>query len=222
MLVKICGITNIVDAKIALDAGADWIGLNLVGGPRRIDLPAACRILAALPDPACAVVLLSVTTSHLPTETVVKLRDMGVERLQLYGQVSPYVVGEAHHRGLETIFVQPVHDHDPLGELDDFLTRCGDRPPQYVLFDASVPGRQGGTGQQANWDVLADARTEGRFDRWPPVLLAGGLLPGNVNGALGIVSPIGVDVSSGVESIPGRKDRAKVQAFVEAVHSHRI
>jgi len=222
MIVKICGITDVDDARHALDCGADWIGLNLVSGPRKIELAAAVAIAGQLPNPSRAVVL---TASPFQgggrgkgqdDRTLTALHNAGITRLQLYGAVTNEVLGVLRERGFETILVQPVSDERSLAALDEFLAKCGGARPDYVLFDAAGGDRQGGTGRRANWSALAAAYAAGRYAGWPPVILAGGLTPGNVVQAVRTVHPAGVDVSSGVELAPGRKDHTKVRAFVSA------
>ena len=80
-----------------------------------------------------------------------------------------------------------------------------------------TPDRLGGTGLQLDWDLLAKERSAGRFDDWPPIILAGGLNPTNITEAIRLTNPAGVDVSSGVESTPGCKDHAKIEMFVRLV-----
>ncbi len=246
MLVKICGITNVDDARYALSAGADWIGLNFVAGPRRIELLAAERMLQQLDDPSRVVALVELDQDRMPESLIAALGAHGVHRLQVYGEQTLPVnrlatlnrlapvnrlalanrlavvnrLAGAFRRlaaeGFALITVQPVADDASLASLDALLTSCGEDRPGHVLFDASVPGALGGTGRRAAWDVIARARAEGRYEHWPAVLLAGGLNPGNVAEAVRCLSPAGVDVSSGVESAPGRKDPQKIEAFIAA------
>ena len=220
LLVKICGITSANDAATAIDAGADWIGLNFVSGPRKIDLARAREILSAISEPHRAVALIAVDQGGSTNVPIEELRDLGVRHIQPYGDVTPGVVASLRGEGLEVIYVQPVGAKEALHEFEGFLTRCDDCQPDYVLFDAASPGQPGGTGRQADWATLAVARRDGRFDRWPPALLAGGLTAENVADAIGQVRPAGVDVSTGTESSPGRKDPAKLQAFITAVRDH--
>jgi phosphoribosylanthranilate isomerase len=216
MIVKICGITTLEDARFALHAGADWIGLNLVSGPRRIELSTALAILAALPDASRAVALTRLQGVDDPTVNI--LADHAVRRLQPYGQVTPEAIAALQGRGLETILVHTVVDEPSFAGLDGFLAACTDARPNYVLFDAAAEGQHGGTGRRANWEATARARARGRYAHWPPVILAGGLTPDNVAEAIRLVAPVGVDVSSGVEATPGRKDPRKVEEFINTVH----
>ena len=216
MLVKICGITNVDDARYALKAGADWIGLNLVAGPRKIDLAAAEQIVTQLDDPSRAVALVQASNGRVADELLAKFRSMGLRRLQLYGDRIPEAVRFLANEGFESIVVQPVANEASLASLDGLLAACGNNRPDYVVFDAAAPGQLGGTGRQANWEVIAAARANGRYADWPPVLLAGGLTPGNVSEAIRKLAPAGVDVSSGVESALRQKNHVMIDAFVTA------
>jgi len=217
MIVKICGITNLDDARSALDAGADWIGLNLVAGPRRIELETAFAIFEALNDPSPAVALLRATHGQVSTETLHSLSDRGVRRVQLYGDADGKVIAPVRQAGFEVIAVVPVADDESIDQYSAVLDQSNAGRPAFVLIDAAVPGRLGGTGTLANWDAIARANRDGRLAAWPPILLAGGLTPQNVTDAVALVQPVGVDVSSGVEREPGKKDPAKVVAFITAV-----
>ena len=216
MIVKICGITNAQDALAALRAGADWIGLNLVAGPRRIEPTLAGDILSTLEDPKKAVALVRVERDTVADSLLVTLGKFGGVRLQLYGDVTPVAVASIAQAGFETIVVWHVADNASLGPLDSFLESCQDTPPDYILLDACVPGQLGGTGRRADWDAIAREMQKTSDSTRPPLLLAGGLTADNVAQAIARVSPVGVDVSSGVESSPGKKDSAKVKAFIAA------
>ena len=216
-IIKICGCTGKDDARFALQNGADWIGLNLVGGPRKIRLADALSILDGLDDPSCAVVLLSVEDETSFDHVVEKLKPNGVRRLQLYGNVTPRIIQRAGQQDFETLKVQAIADQDSVSIADEFLSDCGTAGPTFLLLDASSETQLGGTGRRANWAVIENAQQQRRLVDWPPQILAGGLNAENVAEALRRVRPAGVDVSSGVESSPGRKDPAKVSAFIEAV-----
>lgn len=245
MIAKICGITNSGDAKFALDAGADWIGLNLVAGPRKIDVPTAERILEQMQEPSRAVVLVQLVDGRLSGKVEGLLRPHGVKRIQMYGEVTPASVCELTSYGLECIWVQPVAADHALTDLDAAIRSCGDSPPQYVLLDSGRPQKPdhlgptvnrsvseptnlaaegaslGGTGRLVNWNAIARWKSAGRDAGWPPMILAGGLHAGNVGEAIAKLRPAGVDVSSGVESTFGRKDRRKLTEFLSAVRRAR-
>ena len=226
MLVKICGITDEADALAAVRAGADWIGLNLVGGPRRVGLPRATAILSALGESAdarpadssaaSAVVLVRIESS-LPDQTLAELRAAGAGRVQLYGEIKPGIVAALRSDGWSVVTVHHMTDADSLRGVAEFLSACPKgAEPDFVLLDAMAPGKLGGTGLAVDWEMLAREREAGRFDGWPPIILAGGLNPENVARAVEFVRPVGVDVSSGVESAPGKKDAARMREFVAA------
>ena len=216
MIVKVCGMTNGDDARRTIEAGADWIGLNLFSGPRQVDPAAMERIVSQMEDPSRAVVLVNVDGPGVSDSRLSLLRSLGVCRLQLYGKPTSETVQRLARAGFASVAVQPVAGESSLDDLESFLVSCVETRPDYVLLDASVAGRLGGTGRRADWDTIIRARKRGRFERWPPVLLAGGLSVDNVDEAVRVVLPAGVDVSSGVEAEPGRKDIAKVRAFLAA------
>lgn len=218
MIVKICGIIDEWNAGIASEAGADWIGINLVAGPRKVTLDSAGRILSSMANISQAVALVTVENHSIESRTLALLRQRNVEKLQLYGDVTAQSIETLTADGFKVIYVVPIDGRSSVDNFHTFLSSCRSRGPQYVLFDAAMPGRLGGTGRVADWDLIADAAgvdPEGG----PEVLLAGGLTPDNVAEAIHKVKPLGVDVCSGVEVRPGVKDRAKVEAFVSAVRS---
>ncbi len=223
MIIKVCGITCADDARMALDAGVDWLGLNLVAGPRRIELPVAEAIATSLDDAARVVALIGASADALPEETLDRLATAGVRSVQVYVRVAggseetSECLRQLAARGFETIAVQPIVDEASFAGMATVLATCGDRPPRYVLFDAAATGKLGGTGRTADWSLIAGAIRRGTLDGWPPILLAGGLNPSNVREAIRSVMPAGVDVCSGVESTPGRKDPEKLHALVAAV-----
>lgn len=209
MIVKICGITNTKDAENALLAGADWIGLNLVGGPRQLSLAKTEEMLQALGDANRCVALVSTQATDFAS-TVGRLRDWGLHRLQVY-----HHAGSRHEslRDCEMTVVQHVAMNHTPQELADQLDGI-DGDPAYVLLDAAAKNQLGGTGKSVDWDLLAEAMTLQSGEASYGVLLAGGLKPGNVAEAINKVQPTGVDVSSGVEATVGRKDPSKMADFV--------
>jgi len=214
--VKICGITTPDDAVAAADAGADAVGINLVGGPRRVDLDTAAAILAALPPFCTPVALVDVERDNLASDVLELLGRAWVACVQLYGAVTPGAVARMREDGLLPLLVHHVVPDRFPDELERALAAMHTCQPAAIVLDAFDPQRLGGTGQPLNWKELADMRAEGRFAAWPPVVLAGGLTPDNVADAVRTVQPWGVDVSSGVESSVGRKDPARMKAFVAA------
>lgn len=220
MLIKICGITNTNDANLALSTGADWIGLNLVDGPRKIDLPTAAMIIKSLSEPARAVVLYFVKEEQIDPDVLTEFTDSGVRRLQLYGRVNSQTICQCAQAGLDTIYVQPLENKYSFDMLKTFLDQCDETRPDYILFDAVSINQLGGTGRQVDWKVLEMSRNMGDFDHWPPVILAGGLNPDNVSDAVHLVQPAGIDVCSGVESSPGVKDQTKIKRLIEQARNN--
>ncbi len=218
MIVKICGITNSSDAHACLLAGADWIGLNLFSGPRKLQTPIALQILDQLDDPAAAVALISIEHDQVIEPTLVALRKKGLRRVQLYGSQAAQDLDRIRSLGLEV--VGTVHLR-PGKEQQDFSAICARPHGDYLLVDTAVSGKQGGTGVAGNWLGIGQALSLANSDALPPILLAGGLRPENVAEAIGAVGPAGVDVCSGVESSPGCKDHAAVVAFVKAAKRSR-
>ncbi len=215
MIVKICGITNEADARLALDAGADWIGLNLLAGPRMIALDQAKAIVGRLDAPDRAVVLLRVTPDGIWRDPLQSLAEAGVGAIQWYGPVDAEVLAEAKKLAVRSILVHHISDATGLGDLKQRLDEWGETRPDYLLFDVSDRARLGGTGRTLDWASLAASLAVARATL-PPIILAGGLTPDNVATAIAHLSPYAVDVSSGVESSPGAKDADKVRAFITA------
>ena len=216
MKIKICGITSARDALAAAEAGADYVGLNFVGGPRRIDAPRAESILVALPESATPVALIDVSRGGVSGTLQPILEQHGVRHLQMYGEVEPETIARLNGEGFRTWLVRHVRSDEFAADTRTFLDRCGSDRPAAVLLDAFDPAMQGGTGRTVDWTRIDEVRRAGRFDDWPPILLAGGLTPDNVARAVEAVRPWGVDVSSGVEESAGRKSPEKMKAFVLA------
>jgi phosphoribosylanthranilate isomerase len=205
--VKICGVTSIDDVCAAADAGADAIGLNFhPPSPRFIDPRAAGPLIRARPPFLTAV---GVFVEQSVRQMCALAYQLGLGSVQWVGREPP--AEDTYPFGLIAAFrVQQVTDLDAIRAYVDRMRTAG-HAPTAILIDAHVPGHYGGTGQTAPWDLLAG------FDPGVPLILAGGLTPNNVAEAIRIVRPYGVDVASGVEASPGRKDPAKVRRFVDAV-----
>jgi phosphoribosylanthranilate isomerase len=221
MRVKICGITCPEDARLATDAGADAIGLNLIGGPRQLGFAAAEAILQALPPLVTPVVLLRVEDGGLTTEAEQWLKSVRVTHLQLYGEVTPEALSTLAASGFISMPVMRVGSQEFLNSRPAWVGGEGAERARAVVLDAYDPAREGGTGQSFPWAWVAHARRAGWLADWPPIILAGGLRPENVAEAVRVVMPYGVDVSSGVEmdGKPGRKDPQKVSDFIAAARS---
>jgi phosphoribosylanthranilate isomerase len=204
--IKICGITNPVDAEAAANCGADALGFNFYPrSPRYVPEEKAAGIIGALP-PFVEPVGLFVNESF-DNMTSLARRLERVFTIQCHGdQMDPCPAGP-----MRFIPAFAVKDADSLARIALFLDRCRQesRLPAAVLVDAHVPGEYGGTGQKAPWNLLAD------FRPCVPLILAGGLTPDNVAEAVRVVAPYAVDVASGVEKSPGHKDVDKMRRFID-------
>lgn len=198
--VKICGFTRSEDVTAAVAGGVDALGFNLARGPRKITLEQAAALVALVP-PLVQSVLLFVDAEL--DEILAALAATRANVVQLHGDEPPELAAELRRR-VPVIKARRVRDRDSLRGLDDY-------PADALLLDSYVPGQAGGTGEQ--WDVGLVAQAGLR----KPVILAGGLSPANVEAALRKAPSYGVDCASGVESAPGIKDHRLMQALVHAV-----
>jgi phosphoribosylanthranilate isomerase len=194
--VKICGITNIEDALHAAGCGADALGFVFYDRSPRCLTPEAARgIIAELPPFVNAVGLF---VNEAP-ERIRQIADFcGLDVLQLHGDEVPADCDFAPRRVVKALRVKKA------ASLDGHAAYA----VSALLLDAWVAGTYGGTGERFNWELAAAVA------RQRPVILAGGLRAENVAAAVRTVRPYGVDVSSGVEAAPGKKDPAKVEAFI--------
>ena len=203
--IKICGVTSPDDARAAASLGADAIGLNFhPPSPRFITPETAASILAASPPFVEAV---GVFVNRPFTEIVETVRPWpSLRSVQWHGAGHE----PASACPLPLIAAFGVRGPESLEEIARYLDRCraGGRLPAAVLVDAFAPDQHGGTGQKAPWELLAS------FRPGVPLILAGGLTADNVAEAVRIVRPYAVDVASGVESAPGRKDPEKMRRFI--------
>jgi phosphoribosylanthranilate isomerase len=199
--VKICGLTRPEDVALACELGAAWVGFNFAAeSPRRVD-PASSRWLAEATAPGVARVGVFVDESpSLITEAVEAAR---LDLLQIHRSVG---LAEAEAAPRPLVAVVRVGTERPEAPAPALRALC-----RALLLDSRRDGAPGGTGETFEWDLVA-----GR-DFGIPVLLAGGLSPENVEEAVRRVRPWGVDVASGVESAPGKKDAARMRRFFEAV-----
>ncbi len=197
LLIKICGVTTADDAAMAAAAGADAIGINFWPGSKRYVEPAAApALLAAVPP---GVLKVGVFVNAAPAEVARCLETLALDRVQLHGdEPAAAFAGWDVARLMRAVRVR---------DASTFETEAGWAPGLWV-YDAHVEG-YGGGGVPAPWDLIA------RHAR-RPFLLAGGLAPDNVAAAVAATRPDGVDVSSGVEGAPRRKDPGKVAAINDA------
>jgi phosphoribosylanthranilate isomerase len=206
--VKICGITNLHDAELAVELGAWAVGMIFFeDSPRRCSLVEAERIVAALRRRVelCGVFV------NAPLERVVALsEDLGLSMLQFSGEEGPAFCAEAARRnGARVIKAAQVSGPGDVRDLERFHV-------DYHLLDARsrTPGRQalrGGTGETFDWTLVGLRRSK------VPLIVSGGLTAENVDEATARTHPYAVDTASGTESAPGRKDPQKLRAFMRAV-----
>ena len=199
--VKICGITDPVDARLAAQAGADAIGLVFHGpSPRNVAPGMACSIIDALPPFVNAYAVVLDPDPQFLDELI---DQVPLDGLQYHGCEAPELCARFQGPWIKAV---PMNESGALAE-------CQQRYPEAhgFLLDSHASGEAGGKGKTFDW-----AEIRSKDPR--PLILAGGLEPGNVGEAIREVRPWGVDVSSGVEAEPGRKDPDKVRAFMREVH----
>ena len=199
--VKICGITNWADARKSVEAGADFLGFNFYAkSPRYITPAAASRIIRRLPRGIEAVGVFVNETE----ENVLKTAQLaGLQQIQLHGDESPETVARLR-RNFPVIKALRV-DGKIEASLSDFVNADA------LLLDAVNGNQFGGTGKTFDWNLMRRANLKKKL------FLAGGLTPENVEEAVKIAKPYAVDVCSGVEAKPGKKDSKRVTAFMRAV-----
>lgn len=201
--VKICGITSAEDAAVAVEAGADALGFVFYRkSPRYIQPSLAKQIIMSLPPLVTAVGVLVNEEQQVVRNL---MDDCGLALAQLHGNESAAYCQELGRPVLKALRVK---DRSSFLALAEFQGRAGVRG---FVLDAFSDQAYGGTGQAIDWQLAAEVAKAAN------ILLAGGLTPDNVEKAIQAVQPYGVDVSSGVEREPGKKDHEKVRAFIRAV-----
>lgn len=204
VLVKVCGITSIDDGFAAVEAGADAIGLVFwPGSPRFVDVAVARSIAQALPPFVTRVGVFVDTPAEALTRTA---KEVGLDVVQLHGDETPEVFSGLGRRALKALRVGVRFRAEEATRYEGHAAG--------VLLDTHSDVAPGGTGMAFDW-----SRARGVRDGVSFLVLAGGLTAANVGQAIEMVAPHAVDVSTGVESAPGRKDRQKLRAFVGAVRA---
>lgn len=209
--VKICGITNIEDALAAIEAGADALGFVFAESPRKVDVATAGGILERIPP---FVTTVGVFANQDVDEVFKIWKRTGLHFAQLHGVLGPITDLVAPNSGFgwyRIIRAVRVKCEEDIGQA------AKDRPSRMcaaLLLDAHVEGLMGGTGQTFDWDLAVMAQSLGK-----PIILAGGLTPENVAEAVRKVRPYAVDVSTGVEASPGKKDHSKIKEFIDNAKS---
>jgi phosphoribosylanthranilate isomerase len=203
--IKFCGITSLADGELAVAAGGWAIGLIFwPGSARRCTLADAVEISSALRR---RVEVVGVFVNATLDELAGTAEAAQLSMVQLHGDEGPAFCAEAARRtGCKVIKAMRVRSGAEIQALSQFRT-------DYHLLDSHLPGRFGGTGETFSWELVRGHRGHA------PVILSGGLTPENVGEAVAAVRPFAVDVASGVELAPGRKDPEKLEAFAAAVRA---
>ncbi|HEX3034699.1 MAG TPA: phosphoribosylanthranilate isomerase [Thermodesulfobacteriota bacterium] len=199
--IKICGITNLDDAILAVDYGADALGFMFYRESKRYISPEeAGKIISKLPP---FVVTVGVFVNQELDEIRNAQKQANFDIVQLHGDESPDFCKSFGGRAIKAI---RVRDGQALKEVESYSV-------QAVLFDKHSNESYGGTGMSFDWEILRNFHTSKK------VILSGGLSPENVAPAIRVVNPYAVDVSSGVEEYPGKKNPKKLKMFIEAVRN---
>ena len=201
--VKICGMTNLKDVKVAVDGGVDAVGFIFYKkSPRSVTMQAVREIILELPPFVDSVGVFVNETA----EQINKIADhCKLDRVQLHGDESPAFCKKIRRRVIKAIRVKDIQS----------LKKLSDYPVSSFLLDTFSEDQYGGTGRVFDWNLAYPAKKYG------PIILAGGLTPINVHQAIQRIQPYGVDVCSGVESQPGIKDHKKMKAFLKNVKAER-
>jgi len=201
--IKICGIKTLRNALIAIDAGADYLGFNFYPkSPRFVDKETCAQITSVLKREHPNVKLVGVFVNSPVEEIKTILNICSLDLAQLHGDESPETFSKLAPRAFKAFRGMPDEEIELYARSD---------APSF-LVDATVSGSYGGTGTTSDWSAAAKLAI--RY----PLFLAGGLKPENVAEAVRQVNPWGVDIASGVESSPGKKDVGKMHAFIQVVH----
>ena len=198
--VKVCGITNLGDARVAADAGADAIGLVFAESPRRVSVERAKEIAAALPQDVLKV---GVFVDAGPEEVLRIAREVGLDYAQLHGDEPPEAVAQIRGSGVGVMKALRVRNAKALAVIEQYGA-------DLFLLDAWSAKARGGTGVRFDWEL---AKTLIGRDN---IVVSGGLDPENVREAIEYFEPYGVDASSSLEERPGKKSGERVRRFVGA------
>ncbi len=196
--VKICGIKNLQDAIFAADYGADAIGFVFAKSIRKVSKEKVRSIVRKLP-PFVTTVGLFVNETEENIEAV--YRFCGLDAIQLHGNEPPNIINKL--KDIKTIKAFRIQNEEDILPIKKYK-------PNAILLDGYSENKMGGTGISFDWKIVKKIRTS------IPIIVAGGLTPLNVSRAIKIVKPYAVDVSSGVESSPGKKDRKLIKKFIDA------
>lgn len=201
--IKICGLTNIEDALLSVREGAHALGFIFAPSPRRVTQEQVRGIAEAIPP---FVTKVGVFVDHTPQEILEIMTHARLNLIQLHGEYSVEEcakLSELH----EVVKVFRVADHTVIEAMKPYVGKV-----QAFLLDTYHKGLYGGTGETFNWKIALEAKKLG-----VPIILSGGLTPGNVLEAVKAVNPYAIDISSGVEQSPGKKDPEKIKLLFKAL-----
>ncbi|MCK4248688.1 MAG: phosphoribosylanthranilate isomerase [Candidatus Omnitrophica bacterium] len=201
--IKICGITNLEDAQLAVESGADSIGFVFTKSPRRISPLDAGLIIKEIP---LSVDTVGVFVDETLQELDEIIRISHINTIQLHGLESPEYCSNFKSK-VKVIKTFRVKDKEFLQKMSAYKT-------DNFLLDTYISGQPGGTGKVFDWNLAATAAR-----KYPNIILAGGLNPDNICEALNSVKPYGVDVSTGIEACPCKKDPVLLKEFIARVRS---
>ncbi len=217
--IKICGNTNFEDAKLAADLGADALGFIFAPSPRRISPIEASTITSKL-DPKVETVGVFV---NQPPSTILKtVQRAGLTAVQLHGDEDPEAVRNLLALAFREKIKLKVYKAVRMSIIDNSFAWDTESSKMLagMVLDSGTPIQRGGTGREFDWDEAAPLVRV--LSRRTKIIIAGGLNPQNAAKALTLFNPFGLDVVSGVEREPGKKDPEKLRAFFEAVHQAEL
>lgn len=197
---KVCGITNPGDARVAVDAGADAIGLIFAESPRKVSLEEARKVSIALPE---NILKVGVFVDAEPDEVLQIAREVGLNLAQLHGDETPETLAAIRNAGLPVMKALRVRNTEALGALERYEA-------DLFMLDAWSARARGGTGETFDWGLAKSVKGRGN------IVVSGGLTPENVRVAVEFFEPYGVDASSSLEERPGKKSGERVRRFVRA------
>lgn len=217
MFIKICANTNLEDARLAAELGADAVGFVFADSKRKVNAEQVAAITRELP---ARVAKVGVMTSTDADEILHDAKVAGLTAVQLHSDFDPDLVNAvvAGSKGaLRVLQVIDVPEEATLADLESALRATLEHPYiEAALLDASHGGASGGTGKTFNWDATAEVVRRVQAETSGKVIIAGGLSAANVGEAINAFHPWGVDVASGVEAVAGRKDAVKLSEFIVA------
>jgi phosphoribosylanthranilate isomerase len=231
MFIKICANTNLADAQLAAELGADAVGFVFAPSRRRMNASQVAAITPHLPSSVLTVGVFATTDAD---EIIQAVHEAGLQGAQLHHDPNPELIAklndafEGHVRLIQTVAFN-VHSGDNAG-FSASLARTLTTPGLWaVLIDAARRGKTGGLGMAFDWQLAAreirlacSTAAAASGSNLPPLIVAGGLHSRNVSAAIDVLEPWGVDVASGVEAEPGRKDPARLRRFIAAARGATV